>query len=267
MVSADNLRKLSLGGGKYILCMPVARGGEVAKEVLTRAGRYQEVADNRGVKEVRVGDKERRRRYVVCHNPEEVARQRKHRARVVAELEAELASLKQLDSAGHGKRACALISSKRVGRYLRKTKTDKLAIGRSAIRAAEKRDGKFVVHSNDDTLTAEDLALGYKQLMEVERPWRRLKSGLRMRPVYHWAPHRIEAHITIAVLALTVQRAAEIACGDTWRNIRDDLKQVKLAQLPGRHGIVFQVTGPGPLAVKRLKAQQLDKPPEIVAWA
>jgi hypothetical protein len=266
MVSADNLRKLSLGGGKYILCMPVARGGEVAKEVLTRAGRYQEVAGNLRVKEVWVGDGERRRRYVVCHNPEEVARQSKHRARVVAELEAELASLSQLDGKGHSKRACALISSKRFGRYIRKTKTDKLTIDRSAIHEAEKRDGKFVVHSNDDTLTAEDLALGYKQLMEVERAWRRLKSGLRMRPVYHWAPHRIEAHITIAVLALTVQRAAEIACGDTWRNIRDDLKQVKLAQLSGAHGTVFQVTEPSLPALKRLKALQIDKPPAIVAW-
>ena len=267
MVSADNLRKLSLGGGKYILCMPVSRGGEVARDVLTRPGRYQEVADNLGVKEVWVGDGERRRRYVVCHNPEEVARQRKHRARVVAELEAELASLTQLDGPGHSKRACALISSRRFGRYLRKTRGDKLAIDRSAIREAEKRDGKFVVHSNDDTLSAEDLALGYKQLMEVERAWRRLKSGLGMRPVYHWAPHRIEAHVTIAVLALTVQRAAEIACKDTWRNIRDDLKQVKLAQLSGPHGTVFQVTEPASPALKRLKAMQIDKPPEIVAWS
>jgi len=267
MVSADNLRKLSLGGGKYIVCMPVSRGTEVAQQVLTRPGRYQEVAENLRVKEVWVGDGERRRRYVVCHNPEEVVRQRKHRARVVEELEAELASLQQLDGAGHSKRACALISSKRFGRYLRKTKTDKLAIDRSAVREAEKRDGKFVVHSNDDTLTAEDLALGYKQLMEVEQAWRRLKSGLKMRPVYHWAPHRIEAHVTIAVLALTVQRAAEIACGDTWRNIRDDLRQVKLAQLLGPHGTVYQVTEPTPQAAKRLNALEIDKIPGIVAWA
>ena len=49
-------------------------------------------------------------------------------------------------------------------------------------------DGKFVVHSNDDTLSAEDMALGYKQLQRVEEAWRTLKSGLKLRPVYHWAP-------------------------------------------------------------------------------
>ena len=41
---------------------------------------------------------------------------------------------------------------------------------------AEKSDGKFVVHSNDDTLSTEDMALGYEQLMRVEQAWRDLKS-------------------------------------------------------------------------------------------
>jgi hypothetical protein len=61
----------------------VHRGGEIAEDVLTRAGRYQEVAGNLRVKEVVVGDGERRRRYVVCHNPEEELRQRQHRTRVL----------------------------------------------------------------------------------------------------------------------------------------------------------------------------------------
>jgi len=265
MVSADNLRKLSLGGGKYIVCMPICKGGEVAEQVVTRPGRYRDVAQNLRVKEVWVGDGERRRRYVVCHNPEEVVRQRRHRECLLQQLEAELASLRQIGGKDHSKRACSLISSRRFGRYLRKTRSGKLAICKASVREAEKRDGKFVVHSNDDTLTTEDLALGYKQLMEVERGWRSLKSGLKMRPVYHWAPHRIEAHVSLTVLALTLQRAAEIECGDTWRNIRDDLKQIKLAQLSGPQNTVYQVTEAPPNAAKRLKQLGIEKPPEIVA--
>ena len=68
MVSKANLETLARGGGKYILCMPIHRGGEVANEVVTRPGRYQKVADNLEVKEVTVGDGERRRRYVVYNN-------------------------------------------------------------------------------------------------------------------------------------------------------------------------------------------------------
>lgn len=264
MVSQDNLRRLSLGGGKYIVCMPIHQGGEVAEEVLGRSGRYQTVADNLRVKQVVVGDGERRRRYVVCHNPQEQARQRAHRAQVLKELEAELACLKQLKGEPHSKRACQLRASRRYGKYLQQTKTGKLAIARTAVRAAEQRDGKFIVHSNDDTLHAEDLALGYKQLMRVEEAWRRLKSGLKLRPVYHWAPHRIHAHVALTVLSLLLERVAEHACQDTWRNIRDDLKQIKLAQLLSPHGTVWQVTEPRPSARKRLKSLKIKNPPEIL---
>lgn len=263
MVSADNLKTLSRGGGRYILCMPIHRGGEIAEAVLTRPGRYQQVAENLQVKEVRVGDGERERRYVVCHNPQEEARQRQHRAQVMQELEAELETLRQVDGQSHGKRVCQLRASGRYGAYVRLTKTGKAVIDKAAVRARERLDGKFVVHSNDDSLSAEDMALGYKQLQRVEEAWRTLKSGLHMRPVYHWAPHRICAHISLSVLALVLERVAENACHDTWRNIRDELKQIKLAQLSSPNGMVWQVTEPRQKAAKLLKLLKIDKPAAI----
>ena len=262
MVSAENLKALARGGGRYIVCMPVHRGGE-ADEVIGRRGRYREVAENLHVKEVVVGEGERRRRYAVCFNPREAERQRWHRAKVLAELEAELASLRPSDS-GHRKRACELRASGRYGRYVRLTKTGLLRIDRAKVKAAERLDGKFVVHSNDDTLQAEDMALGYKQLQRVEQAWRRLKSGLKLRPVYHRAERRIRAHVALTVIALLLERMAEYACGDTWRNIRDDLKRIKLVQLSGPNGALWQVTEPREGASKRLKSLRIPPPPTIL---
>lgn len=264
MVSEANLKTLSRGGGRYLLCMPIQRGSEVATEVTTRPGRYQEVAENLRVKEVIVGEGERRRRYVVCFNPQEAARQRKHRDQVIRELEAELESLHHSAEEPHTKRLCQLRSSGRYGPYIRLTKTGKPRIDKTAIRNREQLDGKFVVHSNDDTLSSEDMALGYKQLQRVEEAWRTLKSGLRVRPVFHWTPHRICAHVSISVLALLLERVAELACGDTWRNIRDDLKHIKLAQLLSPNGTVWQVTEPGSKAANRLKSLQINKPPPVL---
>ena len=76
-------------------------------------------------------------------------------------------------------------------------------------RAAEQLDGKFVVHSHDDSLTPADLALGYQQLQGMEEAWRTLKSGLRLRPVYHWAVPRIHAHVALSMLALLLERIIE----------------------------------------------------------
>ena len=262
MVSADNLKALARGGGRYIVCMPVRRGGE-ADRVIGRRGRYRQVTENLQVKEVVVGEGERRRRYAVCFNPREAERQRWHRAKVLAELEAELASLRPSDS-GHRKRACELRASGRYGRYVRLTKTGLLRIDRAKVKAAERLDGKFVVHSNDDTLQAEDMALGYKQLQRVEQAWRRLKSGLKLRPVYHRAERRIRAHVALTVIALLLERMAEYACGDTWRNIRDDLKRIKLVQLSGPNGALWQVTEPREGASKRLKSLRIPPPPTIL---
>lgn len=265
MVSEANLRALAAGGGKYILCMPVKPGNEVAEAVLARPGRYHAVAPNLEVKEVLVGEGERRRRYVVCFNGEEAQRQQAHRAQILAELEA---VLPELAGAGpHSKRACSLRSSERYGQYLTQDRHGRLAIDPAKVRQAERRDGKFVVHSNDDTLTPADLALGYKQLTQVERAWRLLKSGLRIRPMFHWAPHRICAHVSLTMVALLLERLAENACGDTWRNIRDDLRQIKLAQFSTPQGELWQVSDPLPAAANRLKQLKIPPPSPVLKVA
>jgi Transposase DDE domain len=116
MVSQDNLTQLSQSGGKYIVCMPMRRGDAVTHDVLQRPGRFQQVAENLRVKEVVVGEGERRRRYVVCHNPYEETRQRAHRRQILRELEAELASLNEVRGESHSKRVCQLRASRRYGR-------------------------------------------------------------------------------------------------------------------------------------------------------
>jgi hypothetical protein len=202
MVSQDTRDRLSQSGGKDIVCMPMRRGDEVTHDVLQRPGRFPQVADNLRGKEVVVGEGERRRRSVVGHHPQEEKRQRAHRRQGLRALETELASLKAVRGESHSKRVCQLRASRRDGRYLRLTTGGVLRIDVATRRAAEQLDGTFVVHRNDDSLRPADLALGYKQLQRVEDAWRPLTSGLRVRPVSHWAVHRSHAHVALRVLAL-----------------------------------------------------------------
>jgi transposase len=264
MFSEANRQRLSRALGRYILAVPMRKVTEVSLDVLTRPGRYRDVAPHLRVKEVYVGEGERRRRYVVCHNPHEEKHQRAHRQQVLRELEAELASLQEVRGESHSKRVCQLRASQHYGRYLRLSKGGLLRIDAVKRRAAEQLDGKFVVHSNDDSLSPADLALGYKQLQRVEEAWRTLKSGLRARPVYHGAVHRIHAHVALSVLALLLERVIEQTCGDTWRNIRAALEQIKLAQLLSPHGEVWQVTQSSPEAANHLKDLDIKHPPAIV---
>ena len=261
MVSEDNLKTLAAGGGRYILCMPIRKSSEAAQAV-AHPGRYRKVADNLRVKEVVIGKGERRKRYVVCFNPHEAERQKRHREQALNELRAEL-STSCCDGDEHTKRMCQLRASERYGKYLRQ-QGGRLEIDMTKVAKYERLDGKFVVHSNDDSLTPEDMALGYKQLQRVESAWRMLKSGIGFRPVFHFAPHRISAHVSLCMLTLLLERIAERACDDTWRNIRDDLRQIKLARLLTPQGEVWQVTEPHEAALKRLKQLGIPAPPPVL---
>jgi hypothetical protein len=59
-------------------------------------------------------------------------------------------------------RAPAQRRARRYGRYLSENERGRPRLDAAKVKAAEKFDGKFVVISNDDTLSAEDIALGYK---------------------------------------------------------------------------------------------------------
>jgi transposase len=259
--SEDNRRTLALGGGKYILGAKMRAGDEVTTDVLARAGRYHDVDEHLRVKEVFVGDGARRRRYVVAHNPAEEKRQRAHREELLADLEAELETLRQRGDGKHSKRAMGLMMSSRFGRYLRQA-DGKLRIDRAAVEEEARYDGKWVMTSNDDTLTAADLALGYKQLLRVEQCWRQLK-GLRMRPVFHYRPWRIQAHVTLSVLALLLERIVEIRSGDTWRNVAAQLATIKVIEYDRGAARVQQTTELRPEVVTLLGKLRIPLPPRI----
>src|SRR5271167_3873135 len=227
MYSADNRAALSRGLGRYILAVPMRNEKEIELEVLTRRGRYKPVADHLQVKEVVVGEGERRRRYVLCLNPEDAERQRLHREQVLSELATELNLLRECED-DHPKAACTLLTSRRYGRYLSTDYLGRPRLDAAKLKAAEKFDGKFVVITNDDTLAAEDVALGYKAGWIIEACFRRMKqTGLEVRPMFHWTPRRIEAHVRLCVLALQVQRAAEIRCSLPWSRIAHELAALK----------------------------------------
>jgi hypothetical protein len=74
----------------------------------------------------------------------------------------------------------------------------------------------------------------------------------------------MHAHVALSVLALLLERVIERACGDTWRNIRAHLEQIKLAQLLSPHGEVWQVTEPSPEAAQHLRRLAMKNPPAVL---
>src|SRR5262249_58404837 len=107
-----------------------------------------------------------------------------HGARLLEVVQAELAAL-DVRQADPPKKACELMASRRFGRYLRMDARGRLSLDTTKVTAEAKYDGKFVVTTNDDTLDAAEVALGYTSMMLIEGCFRRMKTtGLQTRPIY-----------------------------------------------------------------------------------
>jgi Transposase DDE domain len=104
---------------------------------------------------------------------------------------------------GHKKEACALLSHKTYGfRYLRESGGGKIAIDMGKNRAEERLERKYLLSTSDDSLSPEDVALGYKQLLQVESAFRTLKTTLELRPIHHRKEDRSCSHVLLCWLAL-----------------------------------------------------------------
>lgn len=260
--SEENLKALQLNGGHYIAGAKM-RAGKDANRALARQGRYQTVRDNVEVKEVVVGDGEARHRYVLVRNPAEVEHDRKERERILKQLREELAALGQTEGAEHTKKVCALRSHALYERYLTTDAKGRLKIDAAKVRAEARLDGKYLLRTSDDTLSAEDVALGYKQLLEVEDAFRTLKTTLELRPVYHRLEERIRSHVLLCWLALLLVRVIEHKTGRRWPAVRHDLEQMHLIEYRGAGGLVHQRTETTTAQRQVLTALKLAEPPQF----
>ncbi|HJU77855.1 MAG TPA: IS1634 family transposase [Sphingomicrobium sp.] len=257
-----NLAELSRGAGRYILATPIGRVKEIKDEVLSRPGRYAAITPNLRAKEVIVGEGERRRRYILCLNAEEAAREKRHRDEILDLVRLELDRL----AGDHPKAACRLVASKRFGPYLSLDAEGRPYIDRAKVRRAEQLDGKFVLTTNDDSLSAADIALGYKGMWIIEACFRKMKTtGLGIRPMFHWTPRRIVAHVRLCVLALMIQRAAEIATGTPWSQLADVLERLKAVRYTAEGETIVQVSRITPELVAILKKLDISAPKPILA--
>jgi hypothetical protein len=208
MISQDTMRQIEERQWEYILGVRMRSSSEARYEVLSRAGRYEEVhpkSANRKdpsplkVKEVWVGSKGEEeeagdgRRYVVCLNEDQATKDRHDREAIVAALQ---------DALKHGDKS--LIGNKGYRRYVL-AQGSRFEIDTKKIQEEARFDGKWVLTTNTSR-TARDLALKYKELWMVEDVFRTMKSLLDTRPIYHKCDETIRGHVFCSFLALVLRK-------------------------------------------------------------
>ena len=263
--SEDNRHELAKACGTYVLATRLNSVKEANQDVLSRPGRYRKISDNLHVKEVIVGGEgARRRRYLLCYNPKEARRQEKRRQEIVQQLEQELARHRNMSATAQW--AIDLLASQRTKRYLAITPHGEIRLDKKAIQQAARTDGKWVIQTNDDTLTPEDAACAYKSLSVIERCFRTLKSTqLKLNPVYHRLSRRLEAHVKICVMALLIERVAELACEEPWSRIRPVLAHLQATEVHTPSHLFFKRNEASPEVRKTLKKLAIPLPNSVLS--
>lgn len=258
--SAENRRYLRKGGGSYIIGEKLRSGSAEAAAALSRQGRYKDVTGNLKVKEVKIAEDER---FVICFNPEAAERDAAVRARMIARLEEIISGSDQLSRDKRAELRGVISTRPGLNRYLRVTPGGLLRTDAARARAEENLDGKYLLRTADPKLSAEDIATGYKQLLEVERGWRDMKQVIDLRPVYHRREDRIRAHVTLCWLALLLARITENATGRTWPGLRRELSRIHIGTFTGPAGTFRQRTELTKPQRDILKALQIEPPPRV----
>ena len=254
MISKNVKETIAEMGWEYILGVRMRKEKRAKEIVLSRAGRYKEVYPMSSiskdpsplkVKEVRVDGT----RYIVCFNEKQAHKDREDRKAIIASLEK---NLKRGDK--------SLIGNKGYRRYLKKKGKESYEIDFEKAKEEARYDGKWVL-TTSTKLSAEALALKYKQLLMVEEIFRTMKSILETRPIYHKCDDTIRGHVFCSFLALLLRKKLQDLLEDKgwrleWADMIQDLNElfemeirlsgkeyILRSETKGTTGKIFQVAG------------------------
>jgi transposase len=196
------------------------------------------------------------RRYIVCRNHQEAAKDAADRSSIVAALERQLT-----------KGDKALVGNTGFRRYLKTISDERFAIDPDKIEEEKKFDGIFVLRTNTD-LNPLDAMLCYKQLWTVEQTFRTAKHLLSTRPIFHKLDETIRGHVFCSFLALVLKKALEdriaaLGCVGSWPEIiadSDSLTETEI-EYEGKRFVVR--SPPRPAASLALRAAGVALPPTV----
>jgi len=224
MISTETMDYLEEEHIPYILGARMRRMKEVKEEVLSRAGRYREVHPEGisskdpsplKVKEVNLEQK----RYIVCLNEKQARKNAADRQAMIDSLQEKLKTSPK-----------SLVGNKGYRKYLKMNK-DTVSVDQEKIEEEARYDGKWVLKTNT-TLTAQQIALKYKELWQVEQVFRDMKSILDTRPIFHKCDETIRGHVFCSFLALVLRKELDRRLEKAghcfeWAEIKQDLKALQ----------------------------------------
>ena len=197
MLSEDNLKELGKRDKEYIVGARLKNMNKAIKE---------QIIDKRNYKSTGEGEKtavfslSEGKRLIVTYSRSRAEKDKHDREKAIEKLK------KKLENSEN---PASLISNYGYKKYLKITGETKIELDENKLEQAVQWDGLHGIITNAKGLTSKEAKGYYHQLWQIEESFRISKHDLAIRPIYHWTPKRIKAHIAISYMALVCVRHLE----------------------------------------------------------
>ncbi|MDE2106872.1 MAG: IS1634 family transposase [Patescibacteria group bacterium] len=247
MMSKKNLEFLKKDGRRYIL--GASRGSLRKFEQDLIKDDWTAIRDGLEVK--KRSSEDGKETFILCRSRDRKAKEEAIHAKFEQRIEDELNKIVQrcakqkLKAATLDRRIGALLAKNSRARSLFKVEVKPREDGGSDLvwsknennrEWSQLSEGCYLLRSNINNWSAEELWKAYIQLTEAETAFRIQKSDLQLRPIWHQKKERVQAHILVCFLAYVLWKTFGQLCkraglGDEPRQIFDELAHIKMVDV------------------------------------
>ena len=196
MMNTANIEEMEARGTEYIVGCRLRNLPKQLQEQITDESRYQETRPGHKIGEFTHNG----RRIIVNYSEKRAKKDQKDREKAIEKLQTQLSKKKSSKQ---------YLSHQGYKKYLKLVGDSTIELNEEKIKADEKWDGLLGIMTNASTISHEQIVSKYVGLWQVEEAFRVNKHDLKMRPVFHWKPSRVRAHIAITFTAFSLVKYME----------------------------------------------------------
>jgi transposase len=208
----------------YIVGAKIKTMSKVYKQQILKTDDFKEINDDTKVKTLDYNGK----KLLISYSKKRAKKDKHDREKAIAKLKKRLEDSKSVKSQ---------LSNNGYKKYLQLQSSDKnsscdlsITLNEDKILEDEAWDGLKGIVTNNETLSNEELIHQYSNLWQVEESFRITKHDLKIRPIYHWKPSRVKAHLAISFMAYALVRYLEYRVRLQYKKLSPEkIKQILLS--------------------------------------
>ncbi|MEA3331564.1 MAG: IS1634 family transposase, partial [Campylobacterota bacterium] len=208
----------------YIVGAKIKTMSKIYKKQILKTDDFTEINDDTKVKTLDYKGK----KLLVSYSKKRAKKDKHDREKAITKLKKRLEDSKSVKSQ---------LSNNGYKKYLQLESSDKntscdlsIALNEDKILEDEAWDGLKGIITNNQALSNEELIHQYSNLWQVEESFRITKHDLKIRPIYHWKPSRVKAHLAISFMAYALVRYLEYRVRLQYKKLSPEkIKQILLS--------------------------------------